>query len=127
MSLNSVPVIGRKYALISKLGQGAMADVYLGLAEGAQGFAKLAVVKVLRAHLLDDRDFIERFLQEGRLAMRLAHPNIVQTYEVGEDQASYYLAMEFLQGQNLASILNRCGLKDNRFDFACIAYVLAEV
>jgi serine/threonine-protein kinase len=46
---------------------------------------------------------------------------------VGEEQNSYYLAMEFLQGQNLASILNRRGLNDERFDFACIAYVLAEV
>src|SRR5262245_34300778 len=126
MSLNAVPVVGRKYALISKLGQGAMADVYLGLAEGAQGFAKLAVVKLLRSHLAEDRDFVARFLEEGRLAMRLAHPNIVQTYEVGQEQQSYYLAMEYLQGQTLASILNRCGLEHAEFDFACIAYVLTE-
>jgi eukaryotic-like serine/threonine-protein kinase len=127
MTLDNVPVVGSKYALITKLGHGSMADVYLGLSEGMEGFAKLAVVKLLRSHLAQDKDFVERFLEEGRIAMRLSHPNVIQTYEVGQDGSSYFLAMEYLEGQTLSAILNRLGRRSSIFDFACQVAILIDV
>ena len=89
-----------KYRLIASLGRGGMADVFLAVAQGPMGFNKLVVVKRLRANA-DDEVMLSMFFDEARLAARLAHPNVVQTFEVGEDGGSYFIAMEFLEGQPL--------------------------
>ena len=88
----------RKYRLIAEIGRGGMADVYLAVVQGPAGFNKLVVVKQIRAQLADDPDFLAMFLDEGRLAARLNHPNVVQTNEVGEDGRRYFIAMEYLEG-----------------------------
>jgi serine/threonine protein kinase len=90
--------IGR-YHVIAKLGQGGMANVFLTVAPGPAGVQKLLVVKELRAELAHDADIRTMFLDEARLAARLNHPNVVQTYEVGEDNGHYFIAMEYLEGQ----------------------------
>ncbi len=94
-----------KYHIFATLGRGGMADVYLSVARGPIGFNKLVVVKRLRAQLADEMAFREMFLDEARLAARLNHPNIVNTYEVGENKESYYIAMEYLEGQPLNKVL----------------------
>lgn len=94
-----------KYHIFATLGRGGMADVYLSVARGPIGFNKLVVVKRLRAQLADEVAFREMFLDEARLAARLNHPNIVNTYEVGEHKESYYIAMEYLEGQPLNKVL----------------------
>jgi eukaryotic-like serine/threonine-protein kinase len=97
-----------KYHLIASLGQGGMAKVYLALMGGPSGFNKLLVVKVMRQDLLAGaEDSVRMFWAEARLAARLVHPNIVHTYEVGEHEGSYFLAMEYLDGQPLSAVLNR--------------------
>jgi serine/threonine-protein kinase len=97
-----------KYSLIASLGQGGMAKVYLALMAGPGGFNKLLVVKALRedVHQGSD-DFVQMFLDEARLAARLNHPNIVQTYEVGESDGRYFIAMEYLEGQALRTVQRR--------------------
>lgn len=90
-----------KYRVIAQLGRGGMADVYLAAAHGPGGFSKLLVVKVLQASLARDDEFLGMFRDEARLAARLNHPNIVQTYEVGESEGRHYIAMEYLEGQAL--------------------------
>ncbi len=90
--------IGR-YHVIAKLGQGGMANVFLTVAPGPAGVQKLLVVKELRAELAHDADIRTMFLDEARLAARLNHPNVVQTYEVGEENGHYFIAMEYLEGQ----------------------------
>jgi serine/threonine-protein kinase len=82
---------------------GGMAEVFLSVAHGPQGVNKLAVVKRLRN--LDDPLSTEMFLDEGRLAARLNHPNIVHTYEVGETTGGFFIAMEYLEGQPLNRVL----------------------
>ena len=94
-----------KYHIFATLGRGGMADVYLSVARGPIGFNKLVVVKRLRAQLADELAFREMFLDEARLAARLNHPNIVNTYEVGEHKDSYFIAMEYLEGQPLNKVL----------------------
>ena len=83
---------------VLRLGRGGMAEVYLAVARGPAGFNKLVVVKKLLPALADDEGFREMFLDEARLAARLNHPNVVQTYEVGEDGGRYFIAMEYLEG-----------------------------
>lgn len=96
-----------KYTLIAKIGHGGMAEVYLAARRGPAGFAKLCVLKRLHAHLEEERSLVAMFLDEARLAARLDHPNVVQTYEVGEVDGVHFLTMELLEGQSLARLLRR--------------------
>jgi tRNA A-37 threonylcarbamoyl transferase component Bud32 len=93
-----------KYQLLAVLGRGGMAEVFLALSRGAMGFDKLAVIKRLRPGLADEESFRDMFLDEARLAARLNHPNVVHTYEVGEHDGVYFIAMEYLEGQPLNAI-----------------------
>ncbi|WP_394821550.1 serine/threonine protein kinase [Pendulispora albinea] len=94
-----------KYQLFAKLGSGGMAEVFLAVARGPMGFNKLTVIKRLRSSVSDQSSVVDMFLNEARLAARLTHPNIVHTYEVGEHQGVFFIAMEYLEGQPL----NRVG------------------
>ena len=112
-----------RYAPVARLGKGGMADVFLTLAHGLQGVNKLAVVKRLRN--ADDVALTEMFLDEARLGARLNHPNIVHTYEVGEVNGEYFIAMEYLEGQPLSRVMKtleeRCeGLREPFVAFIAI-------
>lgn len=93
-----------RYRVIAQLGRGGMADVYLAAANGPAGFSKLLVMKVLPPSLARDEQFLSMFRDEARLAARLNHPNIVQTYEVGESEGRHFIAMEYLEGQPLSRV-----------------------
>ncbi len=93
-----------KYLVLAELGRGGMAEVYLALSRGHNGFNKLVVLKLLRRHLAEDEDFLEMFLAEARLAARLNHANIVQTYEIGLEGSRHCIVMEYLEGRSLADV-----------------------
>jgi eukaryotic-like serine/threonine-protein kinase len=97
-----------RYQPIARIGRGGMAEVML-TAMHASGVTKLAVLKCLLPDLAEDPDFVEMFLDEARLCARLNHPNVVQTYEVLRDGDRLALAMEYLDGQPLTSVLRRLG------------------
>ncbi len=96
-----------KYQLVGRIGRGGMSDVFLAVARGPVGFNKLVVVKRLLPHFVNDPVAREMFLDEARLAGRLNHPHVVQTFEVGEEGSTYFIAMEYLDGQSLRSVLRR--------------------
>src|SRR5438445_5889585 len=98
-----------KYRLIASLGSGGQADVFLAAARGPMGLKRLAVVKRLRNDVLGHPEFVTMFLDEARLATRLSHPNVVHTYEVGEESGAYFIAMEYLDGQSLDSVMRSPG------------------
>ncbi|MFL5319623.1 MAG: serine/threonine protein kinase [Myxococcaceae bacterium] len=93
-----------KYRLLSLLASGGMGEVYLAKMEGPAKFAKTVVVKKVLSHLARDPNFIEMFLNEARLAAVLTHPNIVQIFELGEQDGTYFIAMEFVNGRSLKAI-----------------------
>ncbi|WP_437781327.1 serine/threonine-protein kinase [Sorangium sp. So ce1097] len=94
---------------MAEIGRGGMADVCLAVAQGPAGFNKLVVLKRVRPELCADAEILAMFLDEARLAARLNHPNVVQTYEAGDDGARFFIAMEYLEGQSLGAIRNRMG------------------
>ncbi len=96
-----------KYRIIALLGQGGMASVFLSVVPGPAGVNKLLVVKLLRDELAGDEDFLAWFLNEARLAARLNHANVVQTYEVGLEDGHHFLAMDYLDGQPLHAVLRK--------------------
>src|SRR5205823_2776902 len=94
-----------KYRLIRALGQGGMAEVYLAKQIGLQGFEKAVVVKRILPLHSKNPEFVAMFLDEARLSARLAHPNLVQVFDFGLEDGCYYLAMEYLAGEDLRSIV----------------------
>ncbi len=99
----------KQYETVASLGAGGMADVYLAVAKGGQGFRKLVVVKKVRTPLSDDPELLQMFEQEARLAARLNHPNIVQTLDFGRHDGGHAIVMEYLEGQPLSAIVRRAG------------------
>jgi serine/threonine protein kinase len=91
-----------RYLVIAELGRGGMAEVYLAVARGPSGFSKLVVLKLLRAQFAEEEQFLEMFLAEARLAARLNHPNVIQTYEVSVEGGRQCIVMEYLEGRTLS-------------------------
>ncbi len=99
----------KRYETVASLGAGGMANVYLALSRGPDGFRKAVVIKKLRATYADDPEFVQMFREEARLAARLNHPNIVQTLDFGTEGDRYVIVMEYLEGQSLHAIQRRAG------------------
>ncbi len=105
MSSGSGRRIGR-YEVIEELGRGGMARVYRARDTQLQ---RIVALKVLAAQLSLDAEFIKRFEREARTAANLRHPHIVTIYDIGEDQGIHYIAMEYIAGRPLHSILEQYG------------------
>jgi len=97
-------VVGR-YRLLTRIAVGGMAEIWLALQQGMKGFERVVVVKRISEGLSSDPTFVEMFLDEARIAAQLSHPNIVQIYDLGEHESAYYIAMEYLHGEDLASVM----------------------
>jgi eukaryotic-like serine/threonine-protein kinase len=93
------------YLLTRKIAQGGMAELYLADYIREDGFRKTVAVKKVLPHLADNRDFIDMFIREARLAALLQHPNVVQIADFGKIQNAYFIAMEYVDGKNLAEIM----------------------
>lgn len=96
-----------RYRLLGEIGRGGMAEVWLATSSGTVGVRKLLVVKRLKRGHEDEPELVTMFLDEARIAMRLAHPNVVQTYDVDIDDGLPFIAMEYLDGQPLHRVLRR--------------------
>ncbi|MBL9039185.1 MAG: serine/threonine protein kinase, partial [Archangium sp.] len=97
-----------KYFLVRKLAEGGMAEIFLAKQLGVEGFEKNVVVKRMLAHLSGRPDFVTMFLDEARLAASLSHPNIVQILDLGFEAGCYFIAMEYLAGEDMSAIIRTC-------------------
>jgi serine/threonine-protein kinase len=95
-----------KYFLMKKLAAGGMGEVFLARQQGPAGFQKVLVVKKILAHLTESKEFVEAFLGEARLAAQMNHRNIVQVFELGEQDGAYFIAMEYVQGKSLRDLID---------------------
>jgi serine/threonine protein kinase len=95
-----------KYFLLKKLAAGGMGEVFLAKQQGPAGFEKILIVKKVLAHLTENKEFVELFLGEARLAARMNHRNIVQVFELGEENGNYFIAMEYVQGKSLRDVVD---------------------
>ena len=116
-----------RYTLVEVLGVGGMAEVYLARQRAVVGSEKMVVLKRILPHLAHDSQFIEMFLQEARLAARIRHPNVVQIFDVGQAQRSYYMAMEYVQGWDLSRLLQFAYKLRRPFPLHLAARICAEV
>ncbi|MGH2902451.1 MAG: Stk1 family PASTA domain-containing Ser/Thr kinase [Solirubrobacteraceae bacterium] len=102
-------IIDGRYRVISRLGSGGMADVYL--AED-QMLGRQLAVKLLHHHFAEDQEFVERFRREASSAAGLSHPNIVAIFDRGEWNGTYYIAMEYVAGRSLKTVVREQGALD---------------
>jgi eukaryotic-like serine/threonine-protein kinase len=99
-------IIDGRYRVISRLGSGGMADVYLAQ---DQLLGRQVAVKLLHHHFAEDQEFVERFKREASSAAALSHPNIVGIFDRGEWNGTYYIAMEYVAGRSLKAIVREDG------------------
>ena len=98
--------INDRYEIIRSIGEGGMANVYLGYDTILD---RNVAIKILRGDLSNDEKFVRRFQREALSASSLAHPNIVEVYDVGEDNGLYYIVMEYIEGKTLKQLLKKRG------------------
>ena len=118
--------IGR-YKVICRLGSGGMADVYLCRQSGMGGFDRQVVIKQIRQDLRDREDVIFMFLDEARIIAQVNHPNVVQIYDVDEQDGLPYLAMEWVRGLSLQSLMRRVEQRGQQFPVDLVAAIGSQV
>ncbi|MDF1565998.1 MAG: protein kinase [Deltaproteobacteria bacterium] len=94
-----------QYELLSRIAHGGMAEIFLAKRRGPGGFDKRVVIKRVLPHLTENENFVRMFLDEARLVSRLSHPNIIQIFDFGVIDGIYFLCMEHLDGEDLATVL----------------------
>ena len=100
-------LIDNRYKIIKSIGEGGMANVYLAFDTILE---REVAVKILRGDLAEDEKFVRRFQREANSASSLKHPNIVEVYDVGEDDGKYFIVMEYINGKTLKSLIKKRGI-----------------
>jgi len=114
-----------RYELITRIGQGGMAEVQLAVQRGPAGFEKLVVVKLIHEKLAQEKTFVDMLLDEARVAALVKHPNVVDIYDLGHVDGRYFIAMEYLEGEPLLALL-RAGRDGKRLDALSTARLIAD-
>ena len=99
-------VLAGRYELLEKVGEGGMARVYRGR---DQLLKRTVAVKILKDQMTGSADFVRRFRREAQAAAGLSHPNIVNVYDVGEEGNTYFIVMEYVDGNNLKQYIREKG------------------
>lgn len=97
-------ILGGRYRIIEKVGEGGMAQVYRAQCTLLD---RVVAVKVLRPQYGSDEEFVARFHREAQAAARLSHPNVVNVYDVGKEGETHYIVMEYVNGQTLKEVINQ--------------------
>jgi serine/threonine protein kinase/tetratricopeptide (TPR) repeat protein len=127
-----------RYRLLERLGEGGMAEVFKAKSFGVEGFEKVLVIKRILPKLAAQPQFVDMFVHEAKLAVRLSHANIVQVFDLGRvdhaggapgspEASSYYIAMEYVPGLDLATLLSRCRKQKISVPLGMAVFITAEV
>ncbi len=115
-----------RYELLDRIGLGGMAEVWRAKVGGVGGFEKIVVIKKILPSFASNKTFIDMLLAEARLCAVLQHANIVQTYENGEIEGIFYIAMEYVRGHDLFKVLSRATQTQMRIPPELCLYIAAE-
>src|SRR5262245_55923608 len=122
-----------RYRLLERLGQGGMAEVWKAKSFGVEGFEKVLVIKHILPQLAEQSRFVDMFVHEAKLAVRLSHANIVQVFDLGHvdhpngDPTSYFIAMEYVAGLDLSTFLARSRRSKKVIPIGMAVFLVAEV
>ena len=116
-----------RYVLLERLAVGGMAEVFRAKRKGVEGFEKVVAVKRILPHLSNNKDFVDMFVDEAKMVASLSHPNITQIFDLGKIDDSYYIAMEFVEGRDLRTILARARNRGTHLGVDLAALIAAKV
>ena len=116
-----------KYTLLDRIAVGGMAEIFLARQAGLEGFEKTIVIKRIRPHLSKQASFVKMFLNEAKLAAQLNHPNIVQIYDLGKINESYFIAMEYIFGRDMRRIIPKADTKEIPFPMVYALKIASSV
>ena len=106
------PVRFGKYLILGRIAVGGMAELYQAKITSVEGFEKLVAIKKILPHLTQEKNLVDMFIDEAKLAAMLTHQNVVQIYDLGSLEGAYYIAMEYIRGKDLRTILNKSDEKE---------------
>ncbi|MGE5235681.1 MAG: TonB family protein [Acidobacteriota bacterium] len=115
------------YELVQLIATGGMAEVFKARMSGVEGFEKTVAIKRILAHLTDNDEFVTMFIDEAKLAAGLQHPNIIHIYDLGKIERSYYIAMEYIDGKDLRSILRTLSDKKTRIPLGFALFIASRL
>ena len=116
-----------QYYLMEKLAQGGMAEIFKGLSYDVHGIKKTVCIKKILPHLAASEEFIGSLINEAKLAVRLVHGNIAQTFDLGKVGADYFMVMEFVDGKSLSQINKKCLARGKPIPIPFLVYFISEV
>ncbi|HVV85945.1 MAG TPA: serine/threonine-protein kinase, partial [Kofleriaceae bacterium] len=116
-----------RYDVLDRIAVGGMAEVFLAKAYGAHGFEKTLAIKRILPELARDPEFEERFIAEAKVAVRLSHTNVVQVFDFGRFAGSLFIAMEYVDGLDLAALLRRLKLRGERVPVTAAFQIAIEL
>jgi serine/threonine-protein kinase len=113
--------------VLCELGRGSMAVVYLARAQGAFGFERLFALKMILPHLSEQKEFVDLFLNEARIAARIHHPNVLAVHDIDLHEGLTYLKMDYASGETLAQALDRTWNQGTPFPIPIAAQIVSSV
>src|SRR5215510_7196978 len=116
-----------KYILLKKIATGGMAELYLAKNTELKHVEKLIAIKRLLPHFANEENLVKSFIDEARLASVLQHQNIVQIYDCGTMEDSYYIEMEYLLGKDLAQVIKKAQLNAQPLSLAYSLFIVAQI
>jgi serine/threonine protein kinase len=123
---NALPQVFGRYLLVDRVSRGGMGEIFLAK-HGLAGFEKLAVIKKVLPHLSSDDQFISRFVDEAKVAIKLQHNNIAQVFEVGRVGDEYFLALEYIEGRDLRRMFSLLTQRGHRLPPDLALFIAREL
>ena len=117
----------QRYKVLKKIDSGGMAEIFLARAQSVGGIEKVVAIKRVLPALTKNQRFVNMFLDEARLSMVLTHANIVQVFDVGRADDSYFIVMEFVDGYDLSRIFQRMSERNYRMPVHYAAFLMTEI
>ena len=124
--MNGFPRNFGRYALAKPLARGGMGALYLAVRDVSPGISDVCVIKTVLPHLAD-KEYLQRFRDEAKVVVQLAHENLVPVFDSGEVGGEIYLGMEFVDGRDLRAVWNRCAKKGVAFPMDVAVYLVREL
>lgn len=115
-----------RYELRQRIAKGGMGEIFLAKMHGAAGFEKNVIIKTILPHLAEEPEFVDKFLDEGRIVVQLLHGNIVPVFDMGEQDGEYFIAMEYVPGRDLREIIKRLDVAGDTFPVDLALYMVSE-
>ncbi len=116
-----------KYLLLDRIAVGGMAEVFAAKTFGVEGFERLLAIKRILPTMVEDDEFITMFIDEARIAAMLSHANLVQIYELGKHDDTYYIAMEYVSGRDVRLITDKFRKKGKTVPLPMAVFIMARM